>query len=41
MQRYSECCSAPVWGEVDNEGWGRCSDCKEMSETWEDWELED
>jgi len=36
MQKFSECCSSPVYGELSSDGFGRCSECKEMSKTWTD-----
>jgi hypothetical protein len=32
--RFSECCGMKIVGEVDRDGFGRCSKCKEMSGTY-------
>lgn len=35
-ERTSNCCDAPVIGEIDRDGFGRCSKCKEMAEFFTD-----
>ncbi|WZO97318.1 hypothetical protein EP7_004343 [Isosphaeraceae bacterium EP7] len=30
-EMISDCCSRSIDGEIDSDGWGRCSDCKEWS----------